>query len=560
MNYTKKWTSLFLASAVTLSAVSIPQQEVQAAEGEKPTNVIMLVMDGSSNNAVTLSRWYKGEDLAMDEILSGAVRTYSAESAITDSAPAATALATGHKSNDKYIGVLPSVVNSPGLTQIAQEDAFRPVANVLEGAKQQGKATGLIATSEIQHATPAGFSAHATNRSQYDDIAEQQVYQNIDVVLGGGLDSLIPGELSDETSAFKLGSVKNARKDGENLLNVLQQKNYHFVQTRDELLNTNASKIWGSFAPSDLAYDFDRTTTRPSEPTLAEMTNKAINTLKKDEDGFFLFVEGSKVDWAAHANDTIGMISDILSFDDAVKEAVDFAKEDGNTLVIAVTDHGNSGITMGNANTTSTYSSIPVSSYIDPLKKASMTIEGALSQLKEDRSNLVEVATLYGLDALTEDELATLQSAENLGNAMVKMLANRANIGFTTGGHTGDDVFLYSFGPTKVTGLVENTDLAHAMAQFMGFDLNTLTNDLYVPATKALTEKGFITKIDLADKENPVFVAQKADITVKIPVNKNTMSYEQASTNTAKTHIFDTINVYNGTEFYVSKKLLQAIN
>ncbi|MEK5233152.1 alkaline phosphatase [Lysinibacillus sp. FSL K6-0232] len=560
MKYTKKWTSLFLASAVTLTAVSIPQQEAQAAEVEKPTNVIMLVMDGSSNNAVTLSRWYKGEGLAMDEILSGAVRTYSAESAITDSAPAATALATGHKSNDKYVGVLPSVVNSPGLEQIAQEDAFRPVANVLEGAKQQGKATGLISTSEIQHATPAGFSAHATNRSQYDNIAEQQVYQNIDVVLGGGFDSLVPGELDDSASSFKLGSVKNARKDGENLLNVLKQKNYHFVQTRDELLNTNASKIWGSFAPSDLAYDFDRTTTRPSEPTLAEMTSKAINTLKKDEDGFFLFVEGSKVDWAAHANDTIGMISDILSFDDAVKEAVDFAKEDGNTLVIAVTDHGNSGITMGNANTSGTYSSIPVSAYIDPLKKAKMTVEGALSQLKEDRSNLVEVAALYGLDALTEDELATLQSAENLGNAMVKMLANRANIGFTTGGHTGDDVFLYSFGPSKITGLVENTDLAHAMAQFMDFDLNTLTNELYVPATKALTEKGFTTKIDLSDKENPVFVAQKADITVKIPVNKNTMSYEQASTNTAKTLTFDTINVYNGTEFYVSKKLLQAIN
>lgn len=86
------------------------------------------------------------------------------------------------------------------------------------------------------------------------------------------------------------------------------------------------------------------------------------------------------------------MISDILSFDDAVKEAVDFAKEDGNTLVIAVTDHGNSGITMGNANTSGTYSSIPVSAYIDPLKKAKMTVEGALSQLKEDRSNLVEVA------------------------------------------------------------------------------------------------------------------------------------------------------------------------
>ncbi|MDM5232839.1 alkaline phosphatase [Lysinibacillus pakistanensis] len=547
MKYSKKWTSLFLASALTLSTVSIATPQVQAEEVKKPTNVIMLVMDGSSNNAITLSRWYKGESLAMDEILTGAMRTYSAESAITDSAPAATALATGHKSNDKFIGVLPSVVNSPGLEQVAKEDAFRPVANVLEGAKQQGKATGLISTSEIQHATPAGFSAHVNNRSQYGDIAEQQVYQNIDVVLGGGLESLSPG------------TTKNARKDGEDLLNVLKEKNYALVKTRDELLNSQASKIWGSFAPSALAYDFDRAKTRASEPTLAEMTEKAINTLKKDEDGFFLFVEGSKVDWAAHANDTIGIISDILSFDDAVKEAIDFAKEDGNTLVVAVTDHGNSGITMGNINTTNTYSSIPVSAYIDPLKKATMTIEGALGQLKEDQSNLVEVAALYGLDNLTEEELTTLKSAKDLGSEMVKMLANRANIGYTTGGHTGEDVFLYSFGPSKITGLVENTDLAHAMAKFMGFELDKLTDELYIPATKAFTEKGFTTKVDVADKENPTFIAQKADVSIIIPVNKNTMVYKDASMNTSKTYTFDTINVYNGTEFYVSKKVLDTI-
>ncbi|MGE7091728.1 alkaline phosphatase [Lysinibacillus sp. NPDC048646] len=550
MKYSKKWGSLFLASAITLSSLSITQPAVQAAEVKKPTNVIMLVMDGSSNNAITLSRWYKGEALAMDEILTGAMRTYSAESAITDSAPAATALATGHKSNDKYVGVLPSVINSPGLEQIAKEDGFKPVANVLEGAKQQGKSTGLISTSEIQHATPAGFSAHVNNRSQYGDIAEQQVYQNIDVVLGGGLESLSPG------------TTKNARKDGENLVNVLQEKNYAIVKTRDELLNSHSAKIWGSFAPSALAYDLDRAKTRASEPTLAEMTNKAIDTLKKDEDGFFLFVEGSKVDWAAHANDTIGMISDILSFDDAVKEAIDFAKEDGNTMVIAVTDHGNSGITMGNANTTNTYSSIPVSAYIEPLKKATMTIEGALSQLKEDKSNLIEVAALYGLDNLTEDELSTLKSAKDLSSEMVKMLANRANIGFTTGGHTGEDVFLYSFGPSKVTGLVENTDLAHAMAQFMDFDLAKLTDKLYTPATKELTAKGFTTKIDLADKENPKFIAKKDDMTVTIPVNKNIVIYDQISASgevTSKTQTFDTINVYNGSEFYVSEKVLTTI-
>ncbi|QPQ29379.1 alkaline phosphatase [Lysinibacillus sp. JNUCC 51] len=545
MKYSKKWSSLLLASAIALSSISIAQPQVQASQVKKPTNVIMLVMDGSSNNAVTLSRWYKGQSLAMDEILSGGVRTYSADSAITDSAPAATALATGHKSNNKFVGVLPSVINSPGLKQIAKEDAYRPVANVLEGAKQQGKATGLISTSEIQHATPAGFSAHVNHRSQYDDIAEQQVYQNIDVVLGGGLESLVPG------------TTKNARKDGENLVDVLKEENYDIVKTRNELFKSKASKIWGSFAPGALAYDIDRAKTRASEPTLAEMTSKAIDTLKKDEDGFFLFVEGSKVDWAAHANDTIGMISEILSFDAAVKEAVDFAKKDGNTMVIAVTDHGNSGISMGNANTTRAYPNTPVSAYIDPLKKAKMTIEGALSQLNEDNSNIVEVAALYGLDNLSVDELATLQLAKDPGEEMVKMLANRANIGFTTGGHTGDDVFLYSFGPSKITGLVENTDLAHAMAKFMGFDLNKLTNDLYIPATKAFTEKGYTSKIDLTDKENPKFIAQKKDVTITLPVNKNILIYEQNKT--AKTHTFDTINVYNSTEFYVSKKVLNVI-
>lgn len=543
----KKWTALFLTSTIMVSSVfGITSSKVQAAfEEKKPKNVIMFVMDGTSNNALTLARWYKGE-LALDEILTGAVRTYSAESAITDSAPAATAFATGNKSNSGFVGVLPSVVNTPGLVQISKEDAYRPVANVLEGAKRVGKSTGLIATSEIQHATPAGFSAHVNDRNQFTDIAEQQVYQNIDVVLGGGLQSLQPGTES------------KSRKDGEDLIKVLEEKNYDIVRTREDLLNSHSSKIWGSFASRDLAYDFDRAKTGSDEPTLAEMTKKAIDTLKKDEDGFFLFVEGSKVDWAAHANDTIGIISEILAFDHAVKEAIDFAKKDENTLVIAVSDHGNSGITMGNANTTNTYSTTPVSAYINPLKKASMTVEGALKQLKEDRSNIVEVAALYGLDRLTETEISTLKSAENLSGEMVKMLANRANIGYTTGGHTGDDVFLYSYGPSKVTGLVENTDLAHMMAKAMGFDLKQLTNDLYIPATKAFQEKGFSTRIDVSDKENPKFVAQKADVTLTIPVNKNIVIYEQASTKKQTIQTFDTITVYNGTDFYVSKEVLNT--
>lgn len=548
--FAKSLSAFTVAGALTISAIAptfATAKEIDNESNDKPTNVIMLVMDGSSDNVSTISRWYKGEPLALDSILTGASRTYSAESAITDSAPAATALATGYKSNSGFVGVLPSKITMPGVGG-DEADAFKPVANVLEGAKLQGKATGIVSTSEIQHATPAGFSAHVTSRSNYDDIAEQQVYQNIDVVLGGGYNSL-----------------KDTRKDGENLLRVLKRNKYEIVETREDMLNSKSDKLWGSFAPSALAYDFDREATNPEQPTLAEMTEKAIDTLSKDEDGFFLMVEGSKIDWAAHANDTIGMISDFLSFDDAVAEALEFAEEDGNTLVIAVTDHGNSGITIGNQNTTNSYDKIDISTYINPLKEAKLTVEGALNFLKEDRSNLEEVAALYGLINLSAEEKAALEatsSSRELGQVMVRQLANRANIGYTTGGHTGDDVFLYSFGPNKLTGLVDNTDIARAMADFMDFDLDQISEKLFIDAEEALVKKGFQVTIDQSDVANPKLIVKKGNATYTLDENKNTVIRERLLSSGRKqtlTKKFNTVHFYNDEHFYVSQDVLNFI-
>lgn len=540
----KKWLSYALVgSLVSFGLMGATDAEAKTvnSNNKKAKNVIMLVMDGSSDNVSTISRWYKGESLALDSILTGAVRTYSAESAITDSAPAATALATGNKSNSGYVGVLPSTVTTPGVDPVAAEDAFKPVANVLEGAKLAGKATGIVSTSEIQHATPAGFSSHVASRSNYDDIAEQQVYQNIDVVLGGGYNSL-----------------NDTRKDGENLLTTIEEKGYDFVSNRDELLSTNSNKIWGSFAPSALAYDFDRPSTNPDEPTLAEMTEKAIQTLNKDKDGFFLMVEGSKIDWAAHANDPIGMISDFLAFDDAVNEALEFAKTNPNTLVIAVTDHGNSGITIGNTNTDSTYDTTPVSAYIDPLKKATMTVEGALSLLKDDKSNLLDVAALYGLTNPTAEEITKLNESEDLAATMVQLLSQRANIGFTTGGHTGDDVFLYAYGPSHPTGLVENTDLAHTMAKAMNFDLNNLSSNLFVNAQESFEKLGYTTSIDNSDETNPVFIAENNNKIVKIPENKNIVYVENKQSGKIDTYEMNSVAVYNDKQFFISQDMLKA--
>lgn len=135
----KKVAGFTLAGAVAISSMGLAanKEDVQAKDRKKePTNVIMMVMDGTSAGATTLSRWYKGENLAINEMVAGGVRTHSAESAITDSAPAATALATGNKSNDKFVGVLPAVVNSPGVKPVSAKDAHKPVANVLEGANK----------------------------------------------------------------------------------------------------------------------------------------------------------------------------------------------------------------------------------------------------------------------------------------------------------------------------------------------------------------------------------------------------------------------------------------
>ncbi|TRZ39541.1 alkaline phosphatase [Niallia circulans] len=540
MKINKKVMGITLASSLAIGSLAYTSanEKVEAKkESQQAKNVIVLVKDGVSSTTTTLARWYKGEPLAMDEIMSGGVRTYSAESAVTDSAPAGTAMATGNKSNDKFVGVLPEKIASPGVDASLADDPLKPVANVLEGAKLKGKATGIIATSEIQHATPAAFSSHATHRTDYDSIAEQQVYQNIDVVLGGGKNSL---------------EAKN-RKDGENLVDVIEDKGYDIIETRDELLKSKSNKLWGTFAPAALAYDMDRSQTNPDEPTLAEMTKKGISTLSKDKDGFFLFVEGSKPDWAAHANDPIGMISDTLAFDEAVKEAVAFAKRDKNTLVIAVSDHGNSGISIGNQNTNSSYPATPVSAYIDPLKEAEMTLEGALKQLKKDNSNVLEVAALYGITNPTADETKALNSSTNLSKTLVQLLANRANLGFTTGGHTGEDLFMYSYGPGKPTGLIENTDVAKSTATALGFSLGKVDKEVFVEAESAFKKIGAKVSIDSSDKTNPVLVVKKGKTTAEIPVNKNIVTIK------GKDKELKTVTVQSNGKFYVSQEAVNIV-
>ena len=478
-------------------------------------NVILLMTDGTSSTHITLTRWYKGAPLALDSILVGGLRTYSAESLVTDSAPAATAFATGYKTNSKFIGILPEKTTVPGVPAISEEDKYKPVATVLEGARLLGKSVGLVATSQVQHASPAGFSAHTPFRDRYTLIAEQQVYGDIDVVFGGGLQYLLPKAL---------GGV---RTDDKNLVNVLKDKGFPLLKTRDELLAFKGRKAWGLFAPEALLYDLDRKDFAPQEPSLAEMTGKAIETLSKNEKGFFLFVEASKVDWAAHANDPVGVISDLLAYDEAVRVALDFAKKDGQTLVMAFADHGTGGMSIGRKEFYKIYDKLPYETVLGPLKQATYTGEGMDKALDGNRSEFnirVQMMQNFAINDLTAEEVTAIQKAPRkraFATVVGPMLSKRAAIGWIYTGHTGEDLFLYAYGPNKPTGLIQNTDIAKITAQSLGFDLAETNRKLYVDAATAFTSIGATTRLDSSNPDYQVLYVEKGIHRAYLPIDAN---------------------------------------
>lgn len=531
--------TLAMTASIVGNALAVGIDDVSVKK--KVKNVIIMIPDGMSTDGVTLARWYNGgAELNMDSLASGLVRTYSSDAPIADSAPAGTAMATGFKSHTGFVGVLPDENTMPGLAPLAEADKRKPVANILEAAQLNGKATGIIATSEIMHATPADFTAHDPSRKNYDAISEQQVYQELDVVMGAG-------------SKFFTSDV---RGDKEDLISVIKDK-YQYVTTPEEFNKVKSGKLWAMFAPTALSYNFDREPSK--EPSLAEMTDKAIDLLSQDRDGFILMVEGSKIDWAAHANDSVGVISDILAFDEAVGVAVDFAKKDKNTLVIAATDHGNSGISIGSSATDSNYDKTPLSDFIEPLKAAQLTGEGIEKMLNADRSNVKEVmAKYYGITDLTTEEIAAIKEtkAGSMNYTVGPMIGKRAKIGFTTTGHTGEDVTLYVYAPKNIdqlTGTVENTDIAAYMAKATGLSLSTASAKLFVEAQSAFEAKGATVKFDTTDAKNPVLIVEENKTKLELPVNKN-IAYVNG-----KEVKLDGVVVYNGINTYVPQSALKLV-
>jgi alkaline phosphatase len=293
-------------------------------------NVIVCIGDGMGLSQITLAS-FKGTGLdgrlAIERMpVTGLVRTRSANSIVTDSAASGTALASGIKTNNGMIGMAPDGT---------------AYCTILEAAKARGMATGLVVTSTISHATPASFASHVKSRTSEARIAEQLIANRVNVVLGGGRKFFLPR--SDPNSA---------RKDDRNLVAEAKEAGYVYVTTGTELQAAGHPYLLGLF-------QLDPLTTAANEPTLAALTQKAIQVLSQvkrkppfpffeQKAGFFLMVEGSQIDWACHINDIRHTIRQTLLFDQAVQAAVDFALRDGHTLVIVTADHETGGLTFTN--------------------------------------------------------------------------------------------------------------------------------------------------------------------------------------------------------------------
>jgi alkaline phosphatase len=312
--------ALLLSASLFVSNACAPRTEDGRLPGGlkgRTKNVILFIGDGLSVAAVSAARLKQGGAegrLHMDRMpVAGFVRTTAANDLITDSAAAATAMASGFKTNNGMIGMTPD---------------GRKVLSVLEAAMARGMAAGLVATSSITHATPAAFAAHVPSRNMETEIAADLLSAGVDILFGGGRRFFLPQSQEN-----------GKREDGRNLLDEARAAGYDVSLTPQEAEAAANQKILGLFAHGAM----DMTA---SDISLAGMTSLAIEKLRRNKQGFLLVVEGSQIDWEAHDNILDRMIAEILDFDEAVGRALDFAAKDRRTLVVATSDHETGGLVI----------------------------------------------------------------------------------------------------------------------------------------------------------------------------------------------------------------------
>jgi alkaline phosphatase len=340
-------------------------------------NVIFFLGDGMGMATLTAARIYKvGEagDLTIDTLPeSGFVKTYSNNSQVTDSAPGMAGYMTGVKMNNEVLSMSPdtNAFNpATGVTYVNGSDTTcqpgngTPVTTLLELAKAAGRGTGVVTTTRITHATPAVTYAHLCHRDGENQIAEQLTpgHANFNTKLGDGVDVILGGgwrHFVSKTNADGTPNTNSKRTDTKDLTAMFTTAGYKYVKTGTEFKAVDASvnkKLIGLFNKDHVNYDLDRKMNNVDEPSLADMTAKAIDVLAQNNRGFFLMVEGGRIDHALHETTARKALQDTVAFDEAIKKALDMMQtiDPGlkNTLIVVTADHDHTLVLNGYAQRT----------------------------------------------------------------------------------------------------------------------------------------------------------------------------------------------------------------
>lgn len=387
---------------------------------------------------------------------------------VTDSAAAGTALATGHKTKNGMLGITPD---------------GKPVGTILEAAKLNGFKTALVVTSIINHATPAAYSAHITDRNDFPSIAAQQIgyshplNQSVDILLGGGRCYFKPNSDSE-----------SCREDNVDLFGFAKKNGYYVAQNRSQFDDLEGGRgdirlpFIGLFNDGDLSYEADRKEQPEdeSEPSLSEMSETALHALHRatncKKKGYFMMIEASRIDHASHAHDANAHLWDVLEYNKVIEVVTKWIDEHPDTAMISVADHETGGLTLPSG--------------YDPrvLKNATHSID-YLSNLwdKYDGDNLKnylvdEILPKYGLADATSEEIEAILDGNFAGN-LADFLSERADIAWSTGGHTGVDVTLYAYAKgdmgeqlkEELAGSWDNTELPKYLEEVLDVDLDKVT-------------------------------------------------------------------------------------
>lgn len=486
--------ALVSTAAVIVLAVWTQHSQQTSKDGSRAAkrNLIFMVSDGMGPASLSLTRSYRQhvdglpeeDTLTLDKHFWGSSRTRSSNSLVTDSAAGATAFSCGKKSYNGAISMLPD---------------YQPCGSVLEAAKRAGYATGLVVTTDITDATPACFASHVMMRQMQDEIALQEIGQgplgrSVDLMLGGGRCHFMPNSTSE-----------SCRLDDIDVVGLAKEKyGWNYADTRKAFDDLDGGRkaslpLLGLFATTDFPFELDRKNINDVYPSLSEMAKTALKALEKttakSEKGFFLMIEGSRIDHAGHINDPAAQVREVLEYDKTFKSVLDFIESSATeTILVATSDHETGGL----ATALQQHGHWPVYNwYPQALANATQSCEKlaatlqkhvsdkAYSMSKEQLKSWINnelVVSGLGIPDATDEELALLaENPEASVTTFAAIISLRAHVGWSTHGHTAVDVNVYSSGGPETSGIrgnVENTDIGKFLSHYLDVNVDQITQEL----------------------------------------------------------------------------------